>query len=47
MEYVQEGILIVNLKEYLFIEARHSATIAPSVFQMSCFSEQLFSVMYT
>ena len=32
MEYVQEGILSVNLMEHLFSEARHSATIAPSVF---------------
>ena len=36
----------VNLMEYLLNEARHLATIAPSVFQMSCFNEQLFSVMY-
>ena len=46
MEYVPEGILIVNLMEYLFNEAGHVATTAPSVFQMSCFNEQLFSVMY-
>ena len=31
MEYVQEGILSVNLMEHVFSEARHTATIAPSV----------------
>ena len=34
MEYAQEGILIVNLMEYLFSKARHTATIAPSVFHI-------------